>query len=328
MKLNKTEKAVLIYIRKIQGKNDFARIKNQWLSEKLEVSVRTIQRAKKTLIGLGLITQKQVRGNALAISTLPIDARASNIVKFKIKNIKSLKRNQFTFQANGEPIMIEERKTYADKLSLVMAIEGTHPIENVTPIAQKMSPPLRQSSLDNLTSNPNGLDTQNSNQELFPKIEKPKRPKSKKNPTTDLQIIESYIFNLWDYLGKDFYYNYPKERRQIKLLLKIATVNEICNRFLQLLQLIESDDFYKNRPLTPTGLTYHVLNKLQSINDNTKEQINQIPFSPKKRRAGKLNFPIYLELSARKKGFHCHLLELRAIKNSQRKTFAKEEIFF
>ena len=330
-KLNKTEKHLLLIIRKIQGKNDFCRLKNSWLASQLNCTERTVQRTKKKLLEVGLIYQKEILGRTPIISTLPINSTSANIVKLKMSGVTKLKRGQFTFQANGNPIYLEDSKTEADKISLVLHLENSHPLEkNVTPQSSKMSPPIRQSFIDNLYSNPNGLEEpikSDSTQELFPIAKKPKRKKTIK-PDSDLVKVEKYLFNFWKFIGKEYYYNYPKERKQIQRLLKIATVNEICNRFVQMYALISSDEFYKKRNLVPTGLTYHVLNTLQTINNDSKKTIQGDVFIPRNRKENRKKYSFYLEFSAWKKGFKSYVHELRARKLQERKVYSVEEIRF
>jgi len=199
-KLNKTEKHLLLIIRKIQGKNDFCRLKNSWLASQLNCTERTVQRTKRKLLEVGLIYQKEILGRTPIISTLPINSKSANIVKLKMSGVTKLKRGQFTFQANGNPIYLEDSKTEADKISLVLHLENSHPLEkNVTPQGSKMSPPIRQSFIDNLclenkfSKEPIKSD---STQELFPIAKKPKRKKTIKSDP-DLVKVEKYLFNLW-----------------------------------------------------------------------------------------------------------------------------------
>jgi len=79
-KLNKTEKHLLLIIRKIQGKNDFCRLKNSWLASQLNCTERTVQRTKRKLLEVGLIFQKEMLGRTSLISLLPINSRSANIV--------------------------------------------------------------------------------------------------------------------------------------------------------------------------------------------------------------------------------------------------------
>jgi len=328
MKLNKTEKHLLLIIRKIQGKNDFCRLKNSWLAEQIGVSIRSVQRARRKLECLDLVSKKEIPGRTNLISILPINTESANIVKLKLLGMTKLKRGQFTFQSNGESILLEDPKSEADKISFILHVNNLHPLEKIViPKETNMSSLYRQSILDNLhLEDKSSRESDKSNSKLFEIPEKPK--KRKKENSSDLVKIEKFIFNLWKYIGKDYYYNYPKERRQIKNLLKIANVNEICNRFNQLYELTLTNEFYKSRPLTPTGLTYHVLNTLQSLNKDTKQKIQSEPFVPIIKKNRKQKYSFFLELSAWKKGFKSYAHESRSRQLSARKTYKKDEIFF
>jgi hypothetical protein len=330
MRLNKTEKHLLLLIRKIQGKNDFCRLTKPWLAEQMGVSTRTIQRTKASLRNKRLIFEKKIEGKTSLMSTVPICQRSARIVKIKLEQIQKLKRNQFTFCANGETIFLEDKKTEADKISFVAHAEKNHPLEkNVSTKNEKLSPPYRQSIKDNLNSNPKGLEEAtkvDSDQLLFEKPKKAKKPKQKNE--SEIVQIERYLFNFWNYIGKQYYYSYPKERKQLKRLLEIATVNEICNRFAQLYELMLSDERYKDRSLLPTGLSFHVLNVLQSRNKDSREQIRSTPFYPKTRKENKKIYGFYLEFSAWKKGFKSYVHQLRARQTAERKKYGNGEIRF
>jgi hypothetical protein len=158
--------------------------------------------------------------------------------------------------------------------------------KNVTPQGSKMSPPIRQSFIDNLclenkfSKEPIKSD---STQELFPIAKKPKRKKTIK-PDSDLVKVEKYLFNFWKFIGKDYYYNYPKERKQIQRLLKIATVNEICNRFVQMYALISSDEFYKKKKPCPNWSNLSCVKHFADYKQRFQKNHPRRSFCPKKQK--------------------------------------------
>jgi len=312
MELNKTETDVLLIVRKIQGQNNFAKLRKKKIASSINKSEKTVQRVFKSLEAKGYIFRKHIPGKTSCYSLVPKDTQVAKVIELALYRMEKPKYGQFKLVCNGENVPTERPKMKADTISakLFYASELSLPKKKKCPDRKPKNVPTRQSLIDNLLK---------SAEASF--ITPPENiPKTKKQiEVENIKYIESYIFNFWEYLDKKFVYSYPRERKQIKRLLLVCTPNEICNRFLQLYRLTESDPFYSKWQLTPCGLSYFMISTLQTINKNSQEQLDRKPFKPIKRKLGKKTYSISQEYDSWCKGFPNYVTELRKLKAMKRK---------